>query len=144
MTAKRLNVRKVVDLQQRVNKELRSLRRRHTFHEKIFPLHSFGTQILRNKFHWLLAMYTNITDHNDVKLLLELSVQKLMVPYDFPDSVQLHAKVLKTNILMRVWMGKACDYTRTHHIENARVVCRTSKILYGVLSICSCSFIFYF
>ena len=76
MTAKRFNVKKVVDLKFATlpNKELRSLRHWPTFHEKMFPLHSFGTYILRNKFYWLLATYTSIEDDNDVKLLLKPSI----------------------------------------------------------------------
>ena len=49
MTAKRLNVKKVIDLKFTAlpNKELRSLRRWPTFLEKMFPLHSFGTYIVK-------------------------------------------------------------------------------------------------
>ena len=49
MTAKRLNVKKVIDLKFAAlpNKELRSLRRWPTFLEKMFPLHSFGTYIVK-------------------------------------------------------------------------------------------------
>ena len=76
MTAKRLKVRKIVDLKFAAspNKNLRRLRRWLTFQEKMFPLHSLGTHFLRNKFQWLLAKYTRIKDLNGVKVLPKPSV----------------------------------------------------------------------
>ena len=65
----------------------------------MFPLHSLGIHFLRNKFQWLLAKYTSIEDQNDVKVLPKPSVQKLAIFDHFIDSVQIHAKVVKTNIL---------------------------------------------
>ena len=61
MTAKRLNVRKVVNLKFTAlpNKELRSLRHSSTIHEKMFHLHSLGTHNLRIKFHWVDAPVFN-------------------------------------------------------------------------------------
>ena len=83
MTAKRFNAGKVVDVKFAAlsNKEFRSLRRWLIFHEKSFPF------ISRNKFHWLLATYTNKEVHNDVKLLPKPYVWKLMVSYGFLDSL---------------------------------------------------------
>ena len=68
MTAKRLNLRKVVDLKfgTLANKELRSLKRWLTLHENMFPLHSLGTHISRKKFHGLLGTYKSTGDYNDV------------------------------------------------------------------------------
>ena len=88
--------------------------------------------ILRNKFHLLLATYTSIENHDDVTLFPTPSLLKLMVFYNFLDSVQVHARVVKANVLLQAWMEKraiALAHARTRHIKHTRVVRRTTKTL---------------
>ena len=47
----------------------------------MFPLRSFGTYTLMNKFQWLLATYTNIDDHNLQHFFNLLLKQLLPKPY---------------------------------------------------------------
>ena len=84
------------------NKVLRSLQRWPTFHEKYGCFTPLGTHILRNKFHWRCKTYTSIEEHNDVKILPKPSVEKLMVSYNFFDSVLVHAKFVKKNIILDI------------------------------------------
>lgn len=107
----------------------------------MFPLRSFGTYTLMNKFQWLLATYTNIDDHNLQhffnlllkQLLPKPYVQKLLVFYDFLDSVNKYMRRLLRQIpcCRIVWerLAIALAHARTRLIKNTRAVCCTLETL---------------
>lgn len=70
--------------------------------KNMVPLHPLGTQISRNKFHWLCATYTGVKDHNNVKLLPKPPDSKLMVSQNFLNSVQAHVRFVLKNVLLDI------------------------------------------